>query len=120
MDKSLPPVGCIRKDDRGMRHGDTLLLGKQMYDYLGHIPHVTRDGRDVDLILLATACATCGDRFYLRVREYTLVSLKSQARRCRAHVSRTRVGSPAHKLECAEVKADRAEARLRAISEIMA
>lgn len=61
--------------------GDRYIDRGQLYTVTGLSPYVTRDGRNIDLIVWRSLCAECGDEFEAK----TPLVARSTSRRCMRH-----------------------------------
>jgi hypothetical protein len=63
---------------------DTFTVKGQLYERRGRIPHVTKDGREIDLTCLVSRCIDCGETFVSTTTE-AAIAKGWVNRRCRKH-----------------------------------
>lgn len=62
--------------------GTIIIYREQRYECIGSEPHTNRDGKVVELFVLATNCPECGEPFTCKVVEREVIQ---PVRRCAQH-----------------------------------
>jgi hypothetical protein len=59
-----------------------VICDQQRYECVGRRKHTTKDGRNIELLVFQSNCASCGNQFELAIGEKALETNFSPNRRC--------------------------------------